>query len=62
MAEYDFEEADPSTVEKLNTVNRVVSAEALGSPALSVNFFNSKLFNTDQLKELEQSKKTDRYP
>lgn len=57
IAEYDFDEADPSTVEKLNTENRIVSAEALGSPALSVNFFNSKLFNSDQLKELSKVKK-----
>ncbi|HKO82062.1 MAG TPA: FN3 associated domain-containing protein, partial [Chitinophagaceae bacterium] len=57
IAEYDFEEADPSTVEKLNTENRIVSTEALGSPALSVNFFNSKLFNPDQLKELNKVKK-----
>jgi len=56
MAGYDFEEADPSTVEKLNTSNRVVSPEALGSPALSVNFYNSKLFTSDQLKELSQVK------
>lgn len=57
IAEYDFDEADPSTVEKLNTVNRVVSAEALGSPALTVNFFNSNLFSPDQLKELSEVKK-----
>lgn len=57
MAEYDFEEADPSTIEKLNTVNRVVVSEALGSPALAVNFFNSKLFSSDQLKELSKVKK-----
>ena len=41
VAEYDFDEADPSVIGKLNTVNRVVSAVALGSPALSVTFFNS---------------------
>nr|MBA2500587.1 chitobiase/beta-hexosaminidase C-terminal domain-containing protein [Chitinophagaceae bacterium] len=57
MAEYDFDEADPSTIEKLNTVNRVVVSEALGSPALAVNFFNSKLFSSDQLKELSTVKK-----
>jgi uncharacterized membrane protein len=57
IAEYDFEEADPSTVEKLNTANRVVSPEALGSPALTVNFFNSTLFSADQLKELSEIKK-----
>ena len=57
MAEYDFDEADPSIIEKLNTPNRVVMTEALGSPALSVNFFNSSLFNTEQLKELSKIKK-----
>ena len=57
MASYDFDEADPATVENLNTVNRVVIAEALGSPALSVNFFNSNLFHTDQLKDLSKIKK-----
>ena len=56
MAEYDFEEADPSTIEKLNTENRVVSTEALGSPALTVTFFNNKLFTSDQLKELNKVK------
>lgn len=57
IAEYDFEEADPATVEKLNIANRVVSPEALGSPALTVNFYNSALFNADQLKELGDVKK-----
>ena len=57
MAEYDFDEADPDLIEKLNTSNRVVMSEALGSPALSVNFFNSNLFQADQLKELFKVKK-----
>ena len=57
MAEYDFDEADPSVIEKLNSESRVVSTEALGSPALAVNFFNSKLFNSDQLKDLTKVKK-----
>jgi uncharacterized membrane protein len=57
IAEYDFDEADPSVVEKLNSVNRVVSSEALGSPALAVDFFNSKLFTSDQLKDLTKVKK-----
>jgi uncharacterized membrane protein len=57
MAEYDFDEADPSVIEKLNSVNRVVSSEALGSPALAVTFFNSKLFSADQLKDLTKVKK-----
>lgn len=57
IAEYEFDEADPATVEKLNTANRVVNPEALGSPALSVNFFNSTLFSADQLRELSEVKK-----
>jgi uncharacterized membrane protein len=57
MAEYDFDEANPSAIEKLNSVNRVVSSEALGSPALAVSFFNSKLFTSDQLKDLTKVKK-----
>ena len=57
MAEYDFDEASPAVVEKLNTVNRVVSNEAYGSPALTVSFFNSTLFNAGQLKELSAIKK-----
>ncbi|MFC0775464.1 chitobiase/beta-hexosaminidase C-terminal domain-containing protein [Terrimonas alba] len=57
VATYDFDEADPADVRKLNTVNRVVSNEALGSPALAVNFFHSNLFTVDQLKELNKIKK-----
>lgn len=56
IASYDFDEADQLLVQKLNSVNRVVTAEALGSPALAVNFFNSKLFETGQLKELGKVK------
>lgn len=56
IAEYDFDDADPATIQKLNTINRVVSSEWRGSPALSVSFFNSSLFNTDQLKELSPIK------
>src|SRR5690606_38076921 len=57
MAEYDFEEADPSTIKKLNTENRIVVSEALGSPALAVNFFNSNFFDPAQLQELAAIKK-----
>ena len=55
--EYDFDEADPALVASLNTMNRVVSNEAYGSPALSVSFFNSTLFNKNQLSELDKIKK-----
>ncbi|QNA42704.1 c-type cytochrome domain-containing protein [Lacibacter sediminis] len=56
-AEYDFDEADAAVVKDLNTVNRVVAAEALESPALNVSFFNSKLFKAEQLAELSKIKK-----
>jgi hypothetical protein len=51
-APYDFEEADPGTIERLNTSNRIVMQESLNSPAVTVSFFNSKLFKVEQLKEL----------
>ena len=56
-AQYDFEEADPATIRKLNTSNRVVASESLNSPALTVTFFNSRLFKIEQLKELASVKK-----
>ena len=56
-AAYDFAVADQSVIAKLNSINRVVSAEAEGSPALAVNFFNSSLFKSEQLKELQKIKK-----
>lgn len=56
-AAYDFAAADPSVITKLNSINRVVTAEAIGSAALSVNFFNSSLFKNEQLKELQKIKK-----
>ncbi|HEX5652341.1 MAG TPA: DUF2231 domain-containing protein [Chitinophagaceae bacterium] len=57
IAEYDFDEADPATIKELNTINRVVTAEAVESPALAVSFFHSQLFSLDQLKELSKIKK-----
>lgn len=56
-AQYDFAEADPATIRKLNTANRVVTTESLNSPALTVSFFNSQLFSIEQLKELSSIKK-----
>lgn len=55
--EYAFEKADANVVKELNSVNRVVTELAMNSPALSVSFFNSQLFNADQLKELSKIKK-----
>ena len=57
ISSYDFDEADPSVVKKLNTANRVVASEALRSPALVVNFFNNRLFDITQVKELEKAGK-----
>ncbi|MES2773094.1 MAG: c-type cytochrome domain-containing protein [Bacteroidota bacterium] len=54
---YDFETASQSTIEKLNTGNRVVSKEAINSPALHVSFFNAALFDKKQLDELTAIKK-----
>ncbi|HTM98358.1 MAG TPA: FN3 associated domain-containing protein [Pedobacter sp.] len=54
---YTFEEADKQTVQKLNTANRVVLGEATNSPGLVVNFFHSRLFKTEQLKDLLVVKK-----
>lgn len=50
--QYNFAAADAATVSKLNTVNRVLTPEATGSPALVVSFFNSQLFTSTQLNEL----------
>ncbi|MCR6721877.1 MAG: chitobiase/beta-hexosaminidase C-terminal domain-containing protein [Chitinophagaceae bacterium] len=53
---YSFASADVATVQSLNTENRVVLAEALNSPALTVSFFNSTKFQSEQLKELSKIK------
>lgn len=53
---YDFEEADPSLVQKLNSSNRVIAKESLNSPALTVSFFNAKLFDIKQVRELDPVK------
>jgi uncharacterized membrane protein len=56
-AQYDFEAADPDVIQRLNTSNRAVAQESLNSPALNVSFFNAKLFDAQQLKELGEIKK-----
>ena len=50
---YDFAAASESVVNDLNTNTRVVVPLALGSPALSVTFYNSSKFTIQSLKELE---------
>ena len=51
--EFDFDEADESTVSKLNNNNRVVYPLSLNSPGLVVNFYNKEFFSADKLRELE---------
>jgi hypothetical protein len=51
---YDFKAADPELVESLNSNYRIISPVALNSPALTVTFFSSEAFASDQLKELEK--------
>ena len=54
--EFDFDEADESTVSKLNNNNRVVYPLSLNSPGLAVNFYNKEFFSADRLRELEPVK------
>lgn len=53
---YNFEAADGSLLQSLNTENRVVQPEAANSPAVAVNFFNASKFESSQLKELSKIK------
>ncbi len=55
--DYTFSKADVTTLQRLNTENRVVTEEALHSPALTVSFYNSQLFETSQLTDLLAVKK-----
>lgn len=52
LTEYEFDEADPDVIARLNTVNRSVTRQAVNSPALSVSFFNAALFQPEQLRDL----------
>lgn len=54
---YDFEAASSTTIQQLNSENRVVQEEAISSPALIVQFFNSNQFKSTQLDELEKVRK-----
>ncbi len=53
---YTFRAADEATIKKLNTNYRVITPLALGSPALSVDFFGASQFNAEQLKDLQPIK------
>ncbi|MFN8289391.1 MAG: chitobiase/beta-hexosaminidase C-terminal domain-containing protein [Chitinophagaceae bacterium] len=50
--EYDFQEADEKTVEKLNTNYRIVRPLAQGSPALGAEFYGASFYQPAQLEEL----------
>ncbi|MCC7319335.1 MAG: chitobiase/beta-hexosaminidase C-terminal domain-containing protein [Bacteroidales bacterium] len=54
---YTFKAANEGTIKKLNTNYRVVAPLALGSPALSVDFFGASQFDRTQLKALQAIKK-----
>ena len=50
---FDFDAADESDIQKLNTDFRVIHPLALHSPALAVDFYNSAAFQSKQLEELK---------
>jgi hypothetical protein len=54
---YDFTEADPSTINKLNNNYRVIRQLGKNSPALAVSFFGKSVYSTETLKELDPLKK-----
>ncbi|MDN3203500.1 FN3 associated domain-containing protein [Algoriphagus sediminis] len=51
---YNFEEADPSTVEELNNFFRKVEPLYPGSPALVVSYFGIAAFDPSSLNELDK--------
>jgi uncharacterized membrane protein/Leucine-rich repeat (LRR) protein len=53
---YAFDAADEGTIQKLNTNYRVIAPLALGSPALSVDFFGASQFKNEQLRDLKAIK------
>lgn len=55
--DYDFPAADASLIRSLNSENRVVMEEAVSSPAIQVQFFNSSQFKSEQLNELSKINK-----
>ena len=50
---YDFTEADPATLDKLNNNYRVIKQLGKNSPALAVSFFGRAMFTPEKLKELD---------
>lgn len=55
-ATYDFSEADPETIGKLNNNYRVINPLGKNSPALAVSFFGKAMYSTERLKELDPVK------
>ncbi len=53
---YTFKAASEGAIKKLNTNYRVIAPLALGSPALSVDFFGASQFDNTQLKDLQAIK------
>lgn len=49
---YTFEPADEKLIRELNNTNRVIAPIAIGSPALSVSFFNPGFFKDRAVEEL----------
>lgn len=50
---YNFAAADEKEIQKLNNNNRIISAVAIASPALVVNFYNKPFYNSKALEELK---------
>lgn len=56
LEEYDFQEADEKTIQKLSNEYRTIMLFAKDSPALSVNFFNKAQYKAPKLEELKEIK------
>ncbi|MCZ2479732.1 c-type cytochrome domain-containing protein [Aquirufa nivalisilvae] len=54
--EFDFQEADEKTIQKLSNEYRTIMLFAKDSPALSVNFFNKAQYKAPKLEELKEIK------
>jgi len=53
---YDFKEANPATINKLNNNYRVIKQLGKNSPALAVSFFGKAMYSAEKLKELDPLK------
>ncbi len=50
---YDFEAPDENKVQQLSNNNRVITPLAMGSPALTVSFYNRAFYNRKELEALQ---------